>query len=42
MDGVEAERVHVIRKAGRAADAGDDDEVFAFDAKVGEDRLDRG
>ena len=42
VDGVEAEGVHVIREAGGAADAGDDDEVFALDAEVGEDGLDGG
>ena len=42
MDGVEAERIHVIRKTRRAADTGNYDEVFAFDAEVGKDSLDGG
>src|SRR5579859_357497 len=42
VNGVKAEGVHVIRKAGRAADAGDDDEIFALDAEFGEDGLDGG
>ena len=42
VDGVEAKGVHVIREAGRAADAGNDHEVFALDAEVGEDGLDGG
>jgi hypothetical protein len=42
VNGVEAKSVHVIREAGRAADAGDDDEVFALDAEFREDRLDGG
>src|SRR5438093_8547834 len=39
VDGMETERVHVIREARGAADPGNDDEVFAFDAKFGEDGL---
>src|SRR5262249_18926088 len=39
VNGVEAESVHVIREAAGAADARDDDEVFAFDPKFGKDGL---
>src|SRR6516164_3684490 len=40
VDGVEAESVHVVREAGRASDAGDDDKVFALNAELGKNRLD--
>src|SRR5882724_12848486 len=42
MNGVKAKSVHVVRETRRAADARDDDEVFALDAEFGEDRLDGG
>src|SRR5438128_688725 len=39
VDGVESVSVHVIREAARAADAGDNDEVFALDAEFRENSL---
>jgi hypothetical protein len=39
---VEAKSVHVVGKSGRAADAGNDDEVFALDAELREYGLDGG
>ena len=39
VDRMEAVRVHVVREAARAADAGKEDEVLARDAEVGEDAL---
>src|SRR5712692_4112841 len=36
MNGVKAERVHVIRKAAGAADAGNDHKVFALDSEFRE------
>src|SRR5215475_491272 len=42
MDRVQAVTVHVIRQPGRAAYAGDDDEVLARYVKFGKERLERG
>src|SRR5882724_6751493 len=42
VNGVKAEGVHVIRKTRRAADSRDDDEIFAFDAELGENGLNGG
>src|SRR6266852_6240001 len=42
VNGVKAEGVHVIRKTAGAADAGDDDEIFATHAKLRENGLHRG
>src|ERR1700722_1966716 len=39
VNGMKAKRVHVIREAARAADAGDHDEILALDAEVGKHRL---
>src|SRR3972149_6683089 len=39
VDGVEAERVHVVRQAPRAADAGDEDDLLARVAEVRHDLL---
>ena len=39
VDGVETEGVHVVREAAGAADAGDDDEIFAANSKLREDGL---
>ncbi len=39
VDGVEAVGVHVVREAARAADAGDEDEVLARDAELGQHLL---
>src|ERR1700741_276518 len=41
VNGVESEGVHVIRKAPGAADAGDDDEIFAANAEFRKHRLNR-
>src|SRR5690606_19356172 len=40
VDGVHPVGVHVVREAGRAADAGDEDDVLAFQAQGGQERLD--
>src|SRR5262249_4764635 len=40
VDRVEAVRVHVVRKAARAADAGDEHEVLARHAELGQELLD--
>ena len=42
VNGVEAEGVHVIRKAAGAADAADHHEIFAGDAQFRKDGLNRG
>src|SRR5207237_8013445 len=41
VDRVEPVRVHVVRKAARAADAGDEDDVFLGDAEIGHRLLHR-
>src|SRR6266852_2456822 len=42
MDGVETERIHVVREAAGAADAGNHHKIFALDAELGKHRLHRG
>ncbi len=42
VDGVHAVGVHVVREARRAADAGDEDDVLAAQAELGQEALDGG
>src|SRR5258707_872493 len=42
MNRMEAERIHVVREAAGAADAGNHHKILALDAELGEHRLHRG
>src|SRR5260370_24785911 len=42
MNRMETERIHVVREAAGAADAGNHHKIFALDAELGKHRLHRG
>ena len=42
VNGVKAERIHVIRKTAGAADTGDHNKILTLDAEVGKNRLNGG